>query len=107
MAKRIETVLIDDLDGSTADETLVFGLDGVNYEIDLSAANAASFRELLAPYIKVAQRVSGRRTRGTSGGRQASKGSDMRAWALAKGYEISERGRVPANVREAYEQAHS
>lgn len=108
MAKRVQVVLLDDIDGSPADETLTFGLDGVSYEIDLSAANAAELRDGLAKWLGVAQRIGGRRTaarRGTASARRADV-SAVRAWARANGHAINDRGRVPAAVQAAYDKAH-
>jgi len=100
MAQKVQVVLIDDIDGGAAAETLSFTLDGVGYEIDLSAANAAALRSAVAPWISAGRRVSGRRTPGR--GRGASDAGKIREWARANGVEVSERGRVSASVREAY-----
>jgi hypothetical protein len=107
VAQRVHIVLEDDLDGSTADETVTFGLDGVSYEIDLSKKNAAKLRDAIALYVGSARRVSGR-TRKSSRSRAASgpSASEVREWARAKGYEVSDRGRVPADVRAAYDAAN-
>lgn len=105
MAQRVEVTIVDDLDGSPAGETVRFALDGVNYEIDLSVANAQELRQLLARYVDVARRTSGRRTRGTAP--KAANATSIREWALAHGYEVSARGRVPAQVRAAYEKANA
>lgn len=109
MVQRVEIILIDDIDESPADEKVKFALDGTNYEIDLSAANAAAFRELLAPYVGAARPVTVRRnTRGRA--TQAATGAsatEIRTWAQANGFEVSARGRVPAQVRKAYELAHA
>lgn len=109
MAQKVQVVLVDDLDGGQADETVSFSLDGVSYEIDLSAANAATMRDTLSQFVGVARRVSGRAAvRGRRGaGRAASDGqaSEIRAWAKEHGFEVSDRGRVSAEVREAYEKA--
>lgn len=104
MAKRMHVVLEDDLDGSEAVETLAFTVDGVAYEIDLSADNAARFRDSVSPWVGAARRVGGRR----STGRKAKVGSanDIRTWALGQGMHVSSRGRVSQEVREAYEAAH-
>ena len=102
-------MLTDDLDKtSEAAETITFGLDGVTYEIDLSEANAAALRSALAPYTEVARRIGGGRAKPGSRkrGASASDATEVRAWAKAKGMKVSERGRVPADVREAYEAAH-
>lgn len=115
MAQRVNIELVDDIDGGTANvETVSFGLEGATYEIDLSKKNADQLRKALAGYIEKGHRVSGRR--GT--GRRASSGrgrrarsdgagspSHMREWARANGFQVSERGRVPEEVRRAYSAA--
>jgi Lsr2 len=108
MAQRLKVELVDDIDGKEADETVTFGLDGVSYEIDLSTKNAQKMRDALAVYVGSARKVGGRRRRGkgSSGGRSRSNTAEMRDWARQNGYEVSERGRIPAEVREAYEAAH-
>ena len=108
MAQRVQVVLEDDLDGGKADETVLFGLDGTTYEIDLSKKNAAKLRDALAGYVGSARRVSGRRgaaTRARGRGRAASDSADIRAWAKDNGYDVSERGRISAEVRAAYNEA--
>ncbi len=110
MAQRVHVVLEDDLDGASADETVTFGLDGVTYEIDLSAKNAAKLRDQLAPYVGVARRAQSRRQgRPTKSGRRGGAGTsaaEIRDWARANGYQVSERGRVSAEIRSAYDAAH-
>ncbi|MDR1808631.1 MAG: Lsr2 family protein [Propionibacteriaceae bacterium] len=101
MAKRTEVVLVDDIDGSAADSTVAFSLDGVSYEIDLSAANAGVLRADFARWIDRARRTGGRR----HVGRRPSGAEDvaaMRAWASANGMPINSRGRIPSKIREAY-----
>ncbi|MFC0626944.1 histone-like nucleoid-structuring protein Lsr2 [Kribbella deserti] len=110
MAQKIQVLLEDDLDGGKADETVTFGLDGTMFEIDLSKKNAAKLRDALAAYVGAARRVSGRRGaaagRGTRGrGRSATDSADIRSWAKENGYEVSERGRISAEVRAAYNEA--
>jgi nucleoid-associated protein Lsr2 len=108
MAQRVQVVLEDDLDGGKADETVTFGLDGTTYEIDLSKKNAAKLRDALAGYVGSGRRVSGRRgaaARGRGRGRAASDSADIRAWAKDNGYDVSERGRISAEVRAAYNEA--
>lgn len=107
MAQRVQVVLEDDLDGGKAEETVTFGLDGTTYEIDLSKKNAAKLRDALGSYVGAGRRVAGRRGggRGRGRGRSASDSADIRAWAKANGYEVSERGRISAEVREAYNSA--
>ncbi|HOF63192.1 MAG TPA: Lsr2 family protein [Dermatophilaceae bacterium] len=109
MAKRTVVVLEDDLDGSPADETVTFGLDGVSYEIDLSAANAAALRESLARWTGVAERVGGRRSvkRRPGGAAKRGNGAMVREWARANGHDVSDRGRVPSSVQAAYDKAHA
>lgn len=104
MAQRVHIVLEDDLDGSNADETVTFALDGVNYEIDLSKKNAAKLRDAFALYVGSARRVSGRAPR-RGRGRGGPSAAEIREWAREQGYEVSDRGRVPADVRAAYEAA--
>jgi hypothetical protein len=102
MAQKIQTLFVDDLDGSEAEGTVRFGLDGANYEIDLSAVHAQELRSMLAPYAKAGRKVTGagRRT-ARSQGKAAANGfrtNEVREWAKANGLEIKERGRVPADV---------
>ncbi len=106
MAKRVQVVLEDDIDGGPAEETVSFGLDGVSYEIDLSAANAARLRESLASWVGAATRTGGRKSARRAGGRRNNV-SAVREWARANGYQINDRGRVPAAVQSAYDKAHS
>lgn len=112
MAQRVNVVLEDDIDGSDADETVTFALDGVNYEIDLSAANADKLREALALYTSHGRKTSGRRRTGSparkSSGSSAGgpSAADIRSWARENGHDVPERGRVSAEVREAYAAAH-
>ncbi|MFD8548721.1 Lsr2 family protein [Streptomyces sp. NPDC059649] len=111
MAQKVQVLLVDDLDGGEAHETVTFALDGKAYEIDLSDGNAEKLRESLAEFVK-----AGRRTGGRSGGRgkartAASAGSQdtakIRAWAKENGYNVNDRGRVPAEIREAFEKANA
>lgn len=107
MAQKVHIVLEDDLDGSPATETVSFGLDGKTYEIDLNDKNAAALRDALATYVGHGRKVSGsrrgRRSAGSSGGASAK---DIREWARSNGQKVPERGRIPADVRAAYEAAH-
>lgn len=115
MARRIVHQLVDDLDGTVLDigsgETVLFSLDGVAYEIDLTDDNAAALRAALAPYIEAGRSISS--ARGGSGSaprRRRRTGQQdyaaIREWAKANGHTVSERGRVPASVLEAYDAAH-
>jgi Lsr2 len=108
MAQRVQIILEDDFDGGTAEETVSFALDGTEYEIDLSAKNAAGLRDAMSPWLGHARKTGGRRKRGTAAKASSnSSTSDIRAWAQAHGHEVSSRGRVSAEVREAYEKAHA
>jgi len=109
MAQKVQIVLLDDLDGGAADETVLFGLDGQAYEIDLSTANAATLRNALAQYVGAARRQGGRPGRATRGARGSARNGEaavMREWAKANGFQVSERGRVSADIRKAYGAAH-
>lgn len=99
MARKTQVILTDDIDGSDANTTITFGLDGVDYEIDLNDGNAQEFRTALEKWTPLARRTGGRARRGTGRSSDAKK---IREWAAANGYEVSERGRIPADVREAY-----
>ena len=106
MAQKITVELEDDLDGGPADETLRFGVDGSEYEIDLSKKNAAAFRKKLAPFIdhaRKARRGQRRRPGRTEASRERS--GDTRAWAKDQGIPVSARGRIPASVVEQYHAA--
>ncbi|KAB1641910.1 histone-like nucleoid-structuring protein Lsr2 [Gulosibacter chungangensis] len=113
MARKVVYQIIDDLDGSVLPdglgETVKFGLDGVEYEIDLSNENAALLREQLGEYIRKARRVGGRAQRGTRTQLPATGPkrdlTAIRKWANANGYEVADRGRIPHSVLDAYDQA--
>ena len=109
MAKQVITLLTDDLDGGEADRTVEFGLDGVNYTIDLSEKNAGKLRKALDPFLNAATRVgrttvgAARRTAPASTGRASrDQNQAIREWANKNGYEVSERGRIPSHIVEAY-----
>lgn len=115
MAQRVQVILEDDLDGGSADETVTFALDGTAYEIDLKSANADKLRDMLAPFVEKGRKQSGRltgsrRSPGRTAGRpQQPAGADtakIRNWAKEHGYQVNDRGRVPNNIREAYEAAN-
>lgn len=120
MAQKTTVQLVDDIDGSEAEETVSFGLDGTSYEIDLSGEHAAGLRDALAPYVGAA-RKAGSASKGRRGGaRRGSDGSaggsptihrqrtiQIRQWARDQGIQINERGRIPSRVVQAYEAAQS
>jgi hypothetical protein len=96
MAQKVQVTLVDDLDGTEAEE------------IDLSKKNATALRQALARYVGAGRRVGGRRTTGARRGRPRGNGTAaIRDWAKAKGYKVSDRGRVPANIVEEYNKTHS
>jgi hypothetical protein len=108
MAQRTQVLLIDDLDGSTASETVSFGLDSGAYEIDLSSKNAGKLRDALAVYVAHGRksgtvRVNGRRR--VVRGAGANTG-DVRNWARSNGYSVNDRGRISTEVLDAYQAAH-
>jgi hypothetical protein len=114
MAQKVTVQLVDDLDGTAAADitTVTFGLDGATYEIDLTPNNAAKLRNRLDDFVGAARRTGGRVKRGTSpaaaspaANREHTKA--VRDWAKQNGYELSDRGRIPANVIEAFEAAHA
>jgi hypothetical protein len=106
MAQKVHITLEDDLDGGDASETVAFGLDGRNYEIDLNAKNAAALRDALARYVGAARRSG---SRGAAAKRRTQVGAsarEIRDWARSNGRKVPDRGRIPADVREAFESAH-
>ncbi|MBB5784408.1 Lsr2 family protein [Nonomuraea angiospora] len=113
MAKRIVESFVDDIDGSDAEGTTRFALDGTSYEIDLSGSNREKLEKALAPFITKARAVRAERgVRGRRGGAGTSravtreKSTEIRRWAKAQGLPVSERGRIAATVVEQYEAAH-
>lgn len=103
MAQRVQTLLIDDLDGGEAEGTVRFGLDGTEYEIDLNAQHAEELRKALARYVSAARRTPGPavRRRGRSGRRTTGDEANptaIREWAKSQGIEVKDRGRVPAEL---------
>jgi Lsr2 len=109
VAQKVETRLVDDLDGSTAVETVAFMFEGREYEIDLSAENAARLRDGLAEFVAAGRRAGGARRAGAAPApKRASmdreQATAVREWARANGFEVSDRGRISAAVLTAYEQ---
>jgi hypothetical protein len=113
MAQRIVVQLVDDLDGTSLTDgggsTVSFALDGTAYEIDLSQANAQRLRDALAEFIAAGRKVGGRSTAKRGGGSRSSSSIDaavVREWARTQGLQVSERGRVSADIIEAYNAKH-
>jgi hypothetical protein len=102
VAQKIQTLFIDDIDGTEAEGTVRFGLDGAEYEIDLNAKHADALRKSLAKYIDAARRSAGTARRPARAGRRASASgvntTEVREWAKAQGIEVKDRGRVPAEL---------
>jgi len=102
MAQKIQTLFIDDIDGSEAEGTVRFALDGAEYEIDLSAEHARALRDALAPFVAAARRAGGSARRPTRSGRRTPAGglntTEVREWAKAQGIEVKDRGRIPAGL---------
>jgi hypothetical protein len=115
MARKVQVILSDDLDENLpADETVSFSLDGTNYEIDLAEKNAKDLRDAFSRYVSAARKVGRGGSRASGGGRSRATGGRMdreqagaiRDWARKNGHAVSDRGRIPASVVEAYESAH-
>lgn len=110
MARKVSVALVDDLDGAPAEETVTFGLDGKAYEIDLSRDNARNLRDALARFALVARRTGGGRVTTSSRSATASptvgreQNQAIREWARKNGMRVSDRGRIPTDVLEAYHQ---
>ena len=104
MAQRVQIILVDDLDGGTADQTVTFSLDGVSYEIDLTDANAAKLRDAMSIYVGHGRKIgsagrrAGRRPANPSGTNPAV----VREWAKGQGIAVSDRGRVSADIVAKY-----
>jgi hypothetical protein len=111
MAQKHIVQLIDDLDGGPAAETVTFGIDGSQYEIDLTAKNAAKLRDALAPYVASARRsaraggrsaVTSRRGSGRAARSDREQTHAIREWARKSGHKVGDKGRIPAHILEAY-----
>jgi hypothetical protein len=120
MVHRVTAILVDDLDGlSTAEETVFFALDGINYEIDLSAENAHKLRESLRPWRDSGRVVNRSRANGRHTNHRPVKSSKsmtrtdrahsqaIRTWAVANGLRISARGKIPDAVHRAFDEANA
>ncbi|MFE6971234.1 Lsr2 family protein [Isoptericola sp. NPDC057653] len=111
MVQKQQIVLIDDIDGSDADETVTFALDGVSYEIDLTSAHASELRDAFATWIGHGRKTTARLGGGTRAaarrtGTDRAQLAKIREWARENGHEVSDRGRISATVMAAYEAAH-
>ena len=109
MAQKVHIVLEDDIDGSEATQTVSFALDGTSYEIDLNDKNAAKLRDAVAAYVGHGRKVSGGARRGRRSSAATTSGhsaKEIRDWARSNGHKVPERGRIPGEVREAFEAAN-
>ena len=106
MKKIVEVV--DDFDGTPADQTVRFAFNGASYEIDLNRAHFEEFAEAIQPYIKAGRKTGSTRRRGNAGNpTQRLENAKIRAWAKENGHNVSERGRIPAEVVEEYRKAQA
>ncbi|WP_026918405.1 histone-like nucleoid-structuring protein Lsr2 [Gordonia shandongensis] len=110
MAKKTVIQIVDDIDGAELDtyETVRWSLDGKNYEFDTSPEHAEEFRDHVAKYVAVSRTVAGRAgsSRRGAAGRGGPDTRVVREWAIANGYSVSDRGRIPADIVAAYQAAH-
>jgi hypothetical protein len=109
MAQKVNVILIDDIDGSDAAETVPFGLDGTQYEIDLNSGHADELRELLDLYVRKARKVTGptgRPSRGRRNNANDARNKEIRNWARGRHLDVNERGRIPADIVTQFEAAN-
>ncbi|MBW8484990.1 histone-like nucleoid-structuring protein Lsr2 [Actinomadura parmotrematis] len=106
MAQKVQVLLVDDLDGGEADETVAFSIDGASYEIDLSGANAKKLRDSLQPFVDKSRKPGHAKRKPRRTGSNRERSAEIRAWAKARGIKVNERGRIPQTVIEQYEAAN-
>jgi hypothetical protein len=106
MAQKVHISLEDDLDGGAASETVSFSLDGRSYEIDLNDKNAKALRDALSRYVGVARKAGGRTAGAKRRTQVGTSAREIRDWARSTGRKVPDRGRIPSEVREAFEAAH-
>lgn len=106
MAQRVSVELVDDLDGSAAVETVTFAIDGTTYEIDLNKKNAAKLRDSLGDFVANGRKVGRTRSTTKRGASAGPSAAEVRAWAQSNGYKVPDRGRIPSDVREAFDAAN-
>jgi Lsr2 len=113
MAQKVIREFVDDIDGSEAERTFTFAVDGTPYEIDLSTQNIKEFHEAIAGFVESARKVkasgNSRQTRKAStsdSGRSREQTQAVRDWARQHGHSVNDRGRIPAAIQQAFDQAH-
>jgi Lsr2 len=109
MAQKVNVILVDDIDGSEAVETVSFGVDGTRYEIDLNSGHAQELREQLDRYVRKARKVAGSASRASRGrriGANDARNKEIRDWAREKSLDVNERGRIPAGIVAQFEAAN-
>jgi hypothetical protein len=109
MAQKVNVLLVDDIDGSDADETIQFGLDGTHYEIDLNSDHAQGLRGQLSRYVKAARKVTvpaGRTARVRRTSDNDARNKEIRNWARERNLDVNDRGRIPAGIVAQYEEAN-
>jgi hypothetical protein len=112
VAQKIQTLFIDDIDGGAAEGTVRFALDGTEYEIDLNAKHSDELRSAIGKYVTHARKVGGSARRAGRAAGRAGRGAgsslnttEIRNWAREQGYDIKDRGRVPADLVAKYQAA--
>lgn len=118
MAQKTIVTLVDDLTGEEAENisTVEFALDGVTYELDLTDENSTKLHDSLSQYAKAGRKIGGRRRSGPRPGRPSKSTGrtagynretlkSIREWAKKNGHNVSDRGRLPAEVLQAWQTA--
>lgn len=107
MAQKVTTTFVDDLDGTEKDvKTVTFGLDGTTFEIDLGPKNEEKLRAALAEFVAAGRKIRGGSAKAAKSSQSGPSAADVRAWATANGFAVPDRGRIPADVRAAYDKAN-
>ena len=113
MAQKVIREFIDDIDGSEAERTFTFAVEGTSYEIDLSSQNIKEFNEAIAGFVESARKIKasgpgrrGPKTSTSDSGRPREQTQAVRQWARQQGHSINDRGRIPASIQQAFDQAH-
>ncbi|HET9899092.1 MAG TPA: Lsr2 family protein [Streptosporangiaceae bacterium] len=105
MSRKVQTFLVDDLDGSAAETTIRFSLDGADYEIDLNDAHRSRLEQALSQYVSAGRRVAGSARRRRDRGSAEPSSSEVRQWARSQGIDIKDRGRLPSDITARFKAA--